>query len=214
VSLADLATNKTWANQMSGMGLSAYQAQNGGTIGQTAQWANTALTAAAAGTNTTAALGTGLGGIFQLNAAATTATDLIIDSFANPAGGVNQTPRTLIIRGVWVHAANAGAAIATTPQTFALALAFGHTALSMATTETGSFVTATTKAPRRLPLGIQSFPVGAPIGAVANPISVDFESPDIVNPGEFVAVVAKILTGTATASQVTQFLVGFNGYWE
>jgi hypothetical protein len=214
VSLADIATNKTWAGQMASMGLSAYQAQNGGTIGQTAQWANTTLPTAAAGTNTTAALGTGLGGIFQLNAPATTATDIIIDSFANPVGGVNQTPRTLILRGIWIHAANAGAAVATTPTTYALACAFGHTSVSLATTETASFATNTAKAPRRMPLGIMSFPVGAPIGAIANAVQVDFESPVVVNPGEFVAVVAKVLTGTATASQVTQFLIGFNGYWE
>jgi hypothetical protein len=214
VSLADIATNKTWAGQMASMGLSAYQGQNGGTIGQTAQWANTALPTAAAGTNTTAALGTGLGGIFQLNAPATSATDVIISSFANPVGGVNQTPRTLILRGVWIHAANAGAAVATTPTTYALACAFGHTALTLATTETASFATATAKAPRRMPLGIMSFPVGAPIGAIANAVQVDFEAPVVVNPGEFVAIVAKILTGTATASQVTQFVIGFNGYWE
>lgn len=215
VSLADIASSKTWANQMAGMGLSGYQGQNGGTIGQTAQWANTALPAAAAGTNTTAALGAGLGGIFQLNAPAVSATDVIVQSFANPVGGLNQTQRTLIIRGVWIESVNQGAIVATTPTNYALALAFGHTAVSLATAETGSFVNGTTKAPRRLPLGLQCFPVGAAIGAPAHKgIQLDFEAPVIVNPGEFLAVVAKILNGTATASQVTQFIIGFNGYWE
>lgn len=215
VSLADVATNKPWAGQMSGMGLSAYQGQNGGTVGQTALWANTALQAAAAGTNTTAALGTGLGGIFQLNAPATSATDVIISSYQNPAGGVNQTPRTLVLRGCWIDAVNQGAAVATTPSTFALALAFGHTNVSLATAETGSLVTATAKAPRRMPLGVISLPIGTVIGGQApRGIYVDFESPVVVNPGEFVAVVTKILTGTATASQVIQFVIGFNGYME
>jgi len=215
VSLGDLHTSKSWAGQMACMGLSAYQGQNGGVIGQTAQWANAALPTAAAGSNTAAALGSGLGGLFQLNAPATSATDVIISSYQNPAGGVNQTPRQIIIRGCWVDAANAGAAVATTPTTLALALAFGHTAVSLATAEAASLATGTTKAPRRMPLGIISFPVGAAIGAqAARGIYVDFEAPVVVNPGEFVAVVAKPLTGTATASQVIQFVIGFNGYQE
>lgn len=214
-SLGDIQTSKPWAGQMSGMGLNAYQGQNGGTMGQTAQWANTALPTAAAGTNTTAALGTGLGGIFQLNAPATSATDVIICSYQNPLGGVNQTPRQLIIRGAWVDAVNAGAAVATTPTTYALAIAFGHTAVSLATAETASLATATAKAPRRMPIGVISFPVGAAIGQPsANRVYVDFEAPIVVNPGEHIAIVAKILAGTATASQVTQFIVGFNGYME
>jgi hypothetical protein len=213
-SLGDIHTSKPWAGQMCGMGLSGYQGQNGGTIGQTAQWANTTLPTAAVGTNTTAALGTGLGGLFQLNAPATGATDLIISSYQNPVGSVNQTPREIIIRGCWVNAVNLGAAVATTPTTLALALAFGHTAVSLATTESGSFATATTKAPRRLPLGIISFPIGAVPGTPATPIYVDFEAPVVVNPGEFIAIVAKPLIGTATASQVIAFLIGFNTYVE
>jgi hypothetical protein len=212
VALADVATNKPWAGQMSGMGLSVYQGQNGGTMGQTAQWANTALPTAAAGTNTTTALGTGLGGIFQLNAPATSATDVIISSYSNPVGGVNQTPRTLMIHGCWIDAVNVGAAVATTPSTFAMALAFGHTAVSLVTTDSSSLATATTKGPRRVPLGVISFPVGAAIGAQCNRgIYVKFDAPIAVNPGEIVAVVAKILAGTATASQVIQFVIGFDG---
>lgn len=213
--LGDVAANKPWAGQMCAAGLSAYQGQNGGTMGQTAQWANAALPTAAAATNTTAALGTGLGGIFQLNAPATSATDVIVASYQNPVGGLNQTPRTLIIRGCWVDAANLGAAVATTPTTLALAIAFGHTTVSLATAEAASLATATTKAPRRMPLGILSFPVGAAIGTPASrPIYVDFEAPIVVNPGEFIAVVAKPLVGTATASQVIAFTIGFNGYME
>jgi hypothetical protein len=214
VSIGDLATNKTWAGQMAGMGLNAMQGQNGGTMGQTVQWANATNPTSATATNTSAAAGTGLGGLFQIAAPATSTTDIVVQSYQNPAGTANQTPRTLVIRGVWIDVVNFGAAVATTPTTLALALAFGHTAVSLATTDTGSFTTATTKSPRRLPLGSVWFPTAAVIGTVAQRIAVDFESPIVIDPGHFVALIAKPLVGTATASQTLMFNVGYNAYFE
>lgn len=214
VTLMDVATNMTWANQMSSCGL-GLQGLNGGTMGSPqVQWANTALPTAAAATNTTAALGAFLGGIFQMNAPATSATDVVIASYQNPLGGVNQTPRTMKIRGIKIDCVNAVAAVATTASTFAVALAWGGTNVSLATAETGSFVTATAKARRIQPLGVISFPVGAAIGAQATGIQFDFESPVLINPGEFVQVVAKILVGTATATEVFQWIISPNLYHE
>ena len=214
VTLMDLNTSMTWANQMASCGL-GLQGLNGGTMGSPqVQWANTALPTAAAATNTTAALGAFLGGIFQMNAPATGATDLIVSSYQNPAGGVNQTPRTIKLRGIKVDCANSGAAVATTASTFAVALAWGGSALSLATAETGSFVTATAKARRIQPLGIISFPVGAAIGAAASPIQFDFEAPIVINPGEYVQVIVKPLIGTATASEVFQWVISPNLYHE
>lgn len=214
VTLMDLATNMTWANQMASSGL-GMQGLNGGTMGSPqVQWANTALPTAAAATNTTAALGAFLGGIFQMNAPATSATDVIVASYQNPAGGVNQTPRTMKLRGIKVDCVNSGAAVATTVTTFAVAVAWGGTALSLATAETGSFVNNTTKARRIQPIGVISFPVGAAVGAAATPIQFDFEAPLVINPGEFVQVIAKILVGTATASEVFQWIISPNLYHE
>lgn len=214
VTLMDLASNQTWANQMAGMGL-GMQGMNGGTMGSPqVQWANTALPTAAAATNTTAALGAFLGGIFQMNAPATSATDVIIASYQNPAGGANQTPRTMKIRGIKVDCVNSGAAVATTGTTFAVAVAWGATNVSLATTESASFATGTTKARRIQPIGVISFPVGAAIGAQASGIQFDFEAPLVINPGEFVQVVAKILVGTATASEVFQWVISPNLYHE
>lgn len=213
VSSMDVATNKPWACQMAGMGLMAMQGQNGGTMGQTAQWSNTALPTAAAGTNTTAALGTGLGGLFQLNAMATSATDVIVSSYLNPAGSTTQTPANLVIRGVWMDVTVLGAAVATTPTVLAIAMAFGHNALSLATTESASFANGTTKAPRRLPLGTVAFKVGDAIGTNQH-IYCEFESPIFINPTEYVQVVAKPVVGTATASEIFLFNIGFNAYFE
>jgi hypothetical protein len=214
VSVGDIATNKTWAGQLCSMGRTPLQGQNGGTMGQTVQWANATNPTSATATNTSAAAGTGLGGLYLIGAPATSTTDIVVQSYQNPAGGVNQTPRTLIIRGIWVDVVNMGAAVATTPTTLALALAFGHTAVSLATAETGSFVTATTKAPRRLPVGAISFPTATPIGGVSAHIAVDFEAPIVIDPGHFIALVAKPLVGTATASQTLMFVIGYNAYYE
>ena len=214
VTLMDLSTNMTWANQMASCGL-GLQGTNGGTMGSPqVQWANAALPTAAAATNTTAALGAFLGGIFQMNAPVTGATDLIIASYQNPIGGVSQTPRTIKLRGIKVDCANLGAAVATTATTLAIAVAWGGTNVSLATTETGSFVTATAKTRRIQPIGVMTFPVGAAIGAVSDTIQFDFEAPLIVNPGEFVQVICKPLIGTATASQVLAFVISPNLYQE
>jgi hypothetical protein len=214
VMLADLNANQTWANQMASCGL-GLTGMNGGTMGSSqVQWANTALPAAAAATNTTAALGAFLGGIFQMNAPATSATDVIVASYQNPVGGVNQTPRTMKIRGVKVDCVNLGAAVATTATTFAVALAWGSSALTLATAETASFANNTAKARRIQPLGVINFPVAAAIGVAAAPITFDFEAPLVINPGEFVQVIAKPLIGTATASEVFAWVVSPNLYHE
>lgn len=216
VSIMDIATNMTWANQMSSWGL-GLQGLNGGTMGSPqVQWANAALPSAAAATNTTAALGAFLGGIFLMNAPATSATDVIIASWLNPAGGVNQTPRTIKLRGIKIDCVNSGAVVATTATTFAVALAWGGTQLSLGTvtSDSASFVNNTAKARRIQPLGVINFPVGAAIGAVASPITFDFEAPIVVNPGEYLQIVAKILIGTATASEVFQWIVSPNLYHE
>lgn len=214
VSIMDIATNQTWANQMASWGL-GLQGLNGGTMGSPqVQWANTALPSAAAATNTTAALGAFLGGIFQMNAPATSATDVIISSYQNPAGGVNQTPRTMKLRGIKVDCVNSVTAVATTASTFAVALAWGATNVSLATTESGSFVSGTTKARRIQPLGIITFPVGAAVGASGGTIQFDFEAPIVINPGEFVQVIAKPLVGTATATEVFQWVISPNLYHE
>ena len=52
-----------------------------------------------------------------------------------------------------------------------------------------------------------TWPVGAAIGSQATSIFVDFsESPIYVETGHFVALVGKFLVGTATASQVINFV--------
>jgi hypothetical protein len=191
--------------------LGSYQGLSGGTIGSLTTLPNSTNPTAAVPSNTalTANLPAGLGGQGLATAAAGAATDLIFGSYQVPAGSQTVQGRRLALRGIIIDAVNLGAAVATTATVIQWSLAFGHTAVSLATAETGSFVTATAKAPRKMGLGFMSWAVGAGIGAGPQngQIFIDLgDSPVYVNPGEFVALVGKFLVGTATASQTIQYV--------
>jgi hypothetical protein len=184
----------------------SYQGLSGGTMGSLATLPNSGAVTAAAPSNTalTANLPAGFGGQGLVTAAVAAATDGIWGSVQIPAGTANVQGRRCVIRGVFIDAVNIGAAVATTATTIKFQLAFGHTAASLATTEA-----ATTKAPRRVALGYMTWPVGAAIGQgpQAGAIRADFgDAPIFVNPGEFVALVARFVVGTATASQTIDFV--------
>lgn len=192
----------------------SYQGLSGGTMGTLATYPNSTTPTAAAPSNTTltANLPAGLGGQGIANATAAAATDLIYGAYLVPAGTTNIQGRRLILRGVMVDAVNTGAAVATTATTIQWSLAFGHTAITLAGTEN-----ATTKIARRVALGYMTWPVGAAIGAgpQGGRIQMDFgDAPVFVNPGEYVALVAKVIVGTATASQTISFVWQPTYGWE
>lgn len=195
------STVSTQGNRIYG----SYQGLSGGTMGSLATYVNSTNPTAAAPSNTalTANLPAGLGGQGAVTAAAAAATDGIWSSYQVPAGTVLIPGRRLVLRGIELDLVNLGAAVATTATTIQFSLAFGHTNVSLATTEA-----AAAKAPRRISLGIATWPVGAAIGQQpqAGKIVVDLgDAPVFINPGEFVALVGKFLVGTATASQVINF---------
>ena len=219
VYLGDFHTSKPWPHQMSGLGLHSSQLGNGTstptiTTCMTALYTNSlAAGTGVAMTNTTAALGVGLGGQFGALPTLAVPNDGVLSSYAVPAGTVNTAPRTLYVTGVRVQGA-----VTTTltggPVIYAYALCYGHTTVSLAQVETGSFATATTKAPRRIPLGFETYASGAIAGVVGGPgIAIDFQVPIVVNPGEFIAVSAKNL-GVVTTLGVINALVTINGYFE
>lgn len=186
--------------------LGSYTGLSGGTMGSLATLPNSTNPTAAVPTNTalTANLPAGLGGQGAVTAQAAAATDLIFGSYQVPAGTVAVQGRRLAIRGVMIDLVNVGAAVATTATTIQFSLAFGHTAVSLATAEGVA-----SKAPRRVALGYATWAVGSAIGTQpqGGRIFVDFGDATIyVNPGEYVALVGKFLVGTATASQVINFV--------
>lgn len=186
----DLNTTKTWAEQMAMQG-NAYQGQEGDTMGSLAVYSNSALAAAAALTNTTAAAQfTGLGGVALVLPTLTAGTDGILFAYQNPVGSVTQPPKTLVVTGVSVDA-SVQTVLTGGPLSLVMGIAYGSTAVSLATAETGSFVTATTKAPRRIPLNILSFVAAAVAGTGVTGFYVPFKSPPTINPGEWFVITCR-----------------------
>lgn len=185
------------------------QGQAGQTMGTTALYTNSlAAGAGAVMTNTTAALGSGLGGQFSALPTLAVSTDGIVCSYQNPLGTVAITGKQLALKGyridsvvTTVLAGNA------TPVIYALSLAYGHTSVSLATAEA-----ANAKAPRRVPLGVQTFAAAAALGTMGQTISVKFDRPIPVYPGEFVAIAAKNIGAVTTAGVVT-FIVTPDWGW-
>jgi hypothetical protein len=206
---------KPWSEQKSGFGHMAYQGQDGGTMGTTANYANSTNPGAAVPTNTTAALGTGLGGKFQETVSLAAGTDGILQSFQNPAGSVTQTPRNLIVRGV-CYSGVITVVLPATAYSTTNSLAYGHTAVSMATAEGTSFGTnPTTKAPRRIALGthgnLASAAVGQQVGGT--PYCMAFTAPVVVAPGEFIATVTNHISA-APATGAIMWNITFDAYFE
>lgn len=186
----------------------SYQGFSGGTMGSLANYANSTNPTAAVPTNTSAALGVGLGGQFWETDTLAVTTDGIICSYQVPLATPNVAGRRLVLRNVRVDsfiqtALTGGGYVAQ------WCLAFGHTAVSLATAES-----ATTKAPRRIGVGVQAVAAGAVAGAVLNSVYIDLgDAPIFVNPGEFVQLVKKKV-GTAPSAGVIAHLVTFAYGWE
>jgi len=186
-----------------------HQGQQGHTVGSTALYTNSlAAGAGAVMTNTTAALGVGLGGQFSALPTLAVATDGIVCSYQNPVPTVAISGKQLVIRGVTIQSVVttvlAGNA---TPIIYAFSLCYGHTNVSLATTEA-----AAAKAPRRIPLGIQTFAAAAPVGTLGQTISINFDRSVPVYPSEFTAIAAKNL-GAVTTSGVVTFIITFDYGW-
>ena len=196
VVMDDLGTNLDFYTQMGMLGQS-YQGMDGGTMGSLAVYSNAALAAAAALTNTTAAAGnTGLGGAVLVLPTLTSGTDGILLAYQNPLGTLQAPAKTLIVYGVHIDAA-VHTALTGGPLNYIMGVAYGSTAVSLATADSASFANNTTKSPRRIVLGSQNFAAAAAAGVDAKDIFRPFTSPIIVNPGEWFCITARNM-GTVT----------------
>lgn len=182
------------------------QGQAGHTMGSTALLTNSlAPGVGVAMTNTTAALGSGLGGQFAALPTLAANTDGIVCSYLNPVPTSAIPAKTLFIKGVRIQSMVTTVLVGG-PVLYEYSLCYGHTNVSLATTES-----ATAKAPRRVPIGIETFIAAAAVGAVgsAGGQYMQFANPIAVLPGEFVAIAAKNV-GTVTSSGVIMFIVTFD----
>lgn len=199
----ELTPNRSYAMSLSGQGGHSCYTQEGTAAGQTALYTNNTVPTAAVPTNTTAALGSGLGGHFLATATAAVNTDLIIDSYLNPANGAANTGKVLFLNGVWIDT-YVQTALTGGGQNLVWYLSIGSTAVSEATTETG-----TSKARRVIPLGVQSIAANAAALTQGARIQVPLSSVPVF-PGEYVKVCCRYV-GTAATAGVYGHLIGFDG---
>jgi len=208
VSQGGYHTSRPWVEQVVCAGMSGAQGQQGGTMGSTALYTNSlAPGAGAVMTNTTAALGTGLGGQFSALPTLAANTDGIVCSYLNPVPTTGITGRVLVVTGIKISSI-VSTVLAGGPVVYAFSAGWGNDALSLATAEA-----ATTKASRRKALGFHQFVVNAAVYASGGPdiyLAVD----DIaVNPGEYFQIIAKNI-GVVTTTGVVTFHVSIQSHWE
>ena len=139
-----------------------------------------------------------------MNAVATGATDLCLFAYLVPVG------MQLYITNAWITAMNTGAAVALTATVLEWALGLNSSGVSLTTVDSPG----NTWAPRRVPMGVHSFPTAAAIGAVQPDIVRAFATPLVVESGRYLHVLFKPVIGTVTASQTITGVVGFSGYFE
>ncbi len=207
VSLGDMNCLKDWGHIQCGMMGHASQGQTGMTAGSTALYANSANPTAAVPTNTTAALGSGLGGNFWSTNTLAVNTDGIVSSYQVPAASASSPQKTLYITRIVIDSV-VQAVLGGGPEILQWCVAYGHTSVSLATAES-----VTTKAPRRIPIGFQTFAATAAAGSQAASIVLDLTAPIVVQPGEFIQAVYKNI-GTVGTSGTIAHVISFGGYWE
>ena len=221
VTVADTTTGKHYGHIKAGNGLMAYQvpSNNGATFGQTQQLAVSTNPSAANMTKTTAALGTGLGGVFlanTVNISLSQADGYVVASYQVPAGTKAVQGRTLYITGAVADTKIQGAASNANPLTWAFFLGFGATQADGFNGASLGVDTATTKAARYVCLGTQSLASNAVIGTQASPtVIANFqEGPIMVQQGEFVQVLMRCIAMGVAPSQVFWIYITLFGYWE
>lgn len=193
--------NKPWVDVLASLGRSFYQ--NPSTFGQTTNHANSTSPVSAALSNTAAGYTT-LGGRYQFAAPAAAATDFALFAFQVPA------MFQFVCTGIMISAMNTGAAVGASATVLDWAVGINASAVSLATADAAGVW-----APRRVPLGMQSFAGLGVIGLAAPDISRNFISaPLVVDAGRYLHVIVQVPVGLATGSQVIRGDVIVTGYFE
>lgn len=169
---------------------------------QLANHTNSASPSSATLSNTAAGYTT-LGGRWQFAAVAGAATDYALFGYVVPA-----THRLLVSR-IGISTVNIGADVATTATILDWSVGINSTAVSLATADS-----APAYGPRRIPLGVQGFIVGAAIGTAARDIIREFNNPLIIEPSRYFHIILQMPVGTATGSQVIRGDVTIGGRFE
>ena len=209
IGIADMDNVRLWASNKAGQGLSGVNYPSGGTAGGTANNVLNTVPGTVTLTASTAPATNNLGGSFVFAAPAGAESDYPLFAFLNPVPTTGITGRNLVIRGVWVDTWNQVVAVATTGTLMQFSVAVGSTAASLATVDATN-----TRLPKRVHLGVQSYAVGAAVGAQAPRIDCNFDAPLVVEPGCYFHIILRVPIGTATATETFRGAVGVNAYWE
>jgi hypothetical protein len=165
---------------------------------QNANYANSSAPGSATLANATAGYTT-LGGQWQFAAVAGAETDYALFGFQVPA------PYGFICTGVRISAWNNIVAVATTATVIEWGLGFNSSAVSLAT--------AGASPPMKKKIGVHTFSIAAAVGASGGP-DVQWQGIEVVQPGKFLHVIAKVILGTATATEIFRGTVSIDGYFE
>jgi hypothetical protein len=193
--------NKRWADIQVSLGHGCYQSPVTA-FGQTANFANNTAPTSASLANATAGYTT-LGGKWQFAAVAGAETDYPLFSYTVPTGF------QLYVTGLVITAMNMVVPVATTPTLLEWGLGLNASAITLLTVDG-----ANTWGARRIPVGQQSFPVGAAVGATTNDIVRTFDPPLVVDSGRQFQVILRMPVATATATEIFRGGVGVTGYFE
>jgi hypothetical protein len=164
---------------------------------QLANYANSAAPASATLSNTAAGYAT-LGGQWQFAAVNGAETDYALFAIQIPA------PYSFTCTGVKISAFNTVVAVATTATILQWGLGFNASAVSLATGAPYPYM--------RKAIGVQTFPIGAAVGAAA--VDVQWSGLEVIQPGRFFAVILKMPVGTNTATEIFRGTCDVEGYLE
>lgn len=180
---------------------------------------------ATAGSNTVAAL-TGLGGYGRCTLTGVVAavhTEIILAAFQNPflseTAGAPINARPAVITDLFLSPLLVSVLLAGGGFTAEWFLAYGSTALSLATADAAGGATAGTKSPTRIPLPIlETLAANAVAGTIASRVGeaghIPLQTPIVLAPGEFIHFGLRTLFVTApvTAGAV-DYGIGCHGYY-
>lgn len=197
----DLNQNKNWDSIMASLGRGAFQSPLS-SFGQTSNHANSTSPVSATLANTSAGYTT-LGGRWQFAAVAGSATDYALFGFQVPAG------YQLLLNSVSISSVNTGVIGGLTGTLFDWSIGVNSSNVSLATADGAG-----TYAPRRIPIGLQSFGISAAVGQMPSDITRKFDTPLVIESGRFLHIILQIPSGLATASQIFRGDITFNGFFE
>jgi hypothetical protein len=212
----DIDKSLPHGTRMTGMG-NGMQVQQGATTGgQLTTYAVGAAPAVVTLTASTSPATNTLGGLALLPAAITVSeNDYPLFAWQNPTGTAAIPGKRFFCTSIIVgDAVIYPTALIGGPLIIQWAVGWGSTAASLATTETTTFTSGTTKIARKHPLGTQVFAAAAAVGVTAAGFQRDFtDAPLCINPGEYLHIIIRC-QGVNTTGGTPRVQVAPIGYFE